>query len=105
MSDERFSRLPKWAQEEMTNIYRKLNEAADEIALLRGDVKTNAYIWHMEGKSQPIDDHATVVFILADGSRVDVGMPFDRSYLRVQAGRMVVRPQASNVIQITGDRT
>lgn len=108
MTDERFDRLPRWAQDEISQLVHLLDEAREQLAAERGAGDGPTVIdpysdRHAEPKRYPV--RTRVRFELGDGERFDVRL-MDEGYIEVNAairgfGRMAVIPHASNVVYIT----
>ncbi len=108
---DRFSRLPKWAQEELAHRDRMIKSLTDELMEARGEV-ANPFVWKRDHLSpRPIlgVDRPTMfkgVLIGSDPKNAfHVCVNAKDNTLRI-AGRnigegLVVKPQASNVVEIS----
>ncbi|MFC9620240.1 hypothetical protein ACFTXM_09650 [Streptomyces sp. NPDC056930] len=102
MSDSREARLPKWAQEELLRLRRKLEVEQKRNAELRGEVgETNTHVQNYISDDQPLPNDARVKFQL--GGRYDqhVTVHVEAGRLWLNGGRfLVIHPHVSNAFRV-----
>jgi hypothetical protein len=104
VSDPREERLPKWAQEELQSLRRKVLDAQLLNEELRGEVgQTNTFVLNYgDGTNQPLPNNARVEFRWPSkrwDEHIQVYIEGDR--LHIQGGRfLVIHPQVSNAFDI-----
>lgn len=100
------TRLPKWAQAEFANLRRKLEEANDTIAEMRGALGESAVTADPYGRKIPIASNHKVRFRVgpADRQYVDVRIVRDADGIEgaeIMCGSgMLIEPNVTNVITV-----
>lgn len=103
MEKEKFDKLPKWAQYEITRLTRNLEIAKLELDTINGKGETNVYI--VEGlNDRPLPNESLIRFVTKLG-RFDVTVNYDTG-IDIQAmakgsRHMAVLPRASNKVFVT----
>ncbi|MEU3686959.1 DUF7239 family protein [Streptomyces narbonensis] len=101
MADPRESKLPKWAQAELSRLRRDLSEEKRVNADLRGDIPdTNTYVLDYGRHNQPLPNNARVSFHLRqDDGRIRQSIQAYVEYgrLRIQGDNSLdIHPGSSN---------
>jgi hypothetical protein len=103
---EQFSKLPKWAQEEIKTLEMRLTELNGKLDEYKGDKETNTYI--RDGLSRiPIPNNSSVEFQCGKGKQNKVVVYVNRDgFVDVNTDSrigqtMVVMPRAANSFFIT----
>jgi hypothetical protein len=108
MADPRESRLPKWAQEQLSDARRKIRELERMNADLRSDVgDTNTHVLNYGSDDQPLPNNARVQFAFpGKGWDQHIQVYVEGGRLRIQGGRtLVIHPAVSNAFWVAlGDR-
>lgn len=106
---DRFSRLPKWAQDELEARDRMIKSLTDEIAEMRGEVQ-NPFVWTQENFSLwPVlgVERPTMFKSVLVGSDEENAyhITVKENTLRIMGRNLgenlTVKPQASNVVEIS----
>ena len=103
MSDK-YSRLPKWAQDEISRLRRIVDERDSHIAVMSGDVHTRTYVEDFDKPRQWIKSHSNVVFETKSGNVIAaLDLSFNLN-IRSWSGPLIIRPSASNSISVEVDQ-
>lgn len=111
---DRFSRLPKWAQDELEARDRMIKSLTDEISAMRGEI-TDPFVWAHEltarggftprpllGAERPKRSKTVLIGSDADNAfHIGVSGNSLRITGRNLSENLIVKPQASNVIEIS----
>lgn len=98
--NDRESKLPKWAQDELHILRRKLAEVAAEAATLRGDTPSLVYVqsWNDFTVKNYLGDHSRVTFKTATG---DISCFIREGKLDVSCdGTILTEHAASNCFRV-----
>ena len=105
--EEKISKLPKWAQYHIQILERDLANAKTQIEQIGGAVAGGSSLISYETSSVQanLPDRSCVRFKLSDKRSVEVSLRIagNKRYLRIYAGggTLVLKPEMSNVIDIT----
>lgn len=111
---DRFSRLPKWAQDELNRRDHMIKSLTDEIAAMRGEI-ANPFVW---ARSLSASGMSARPILGAEHSAksVLIGSDVDNAYhigvsgntLRIMGRNLgenlIVKPHAANVVEIMSAR-
>ncbi len=109
-TDEQYDRLPKHAQATIDDLRRRLKSAEAEVVELKNELAPPPgvrdtgvrYWWMAEQRVLPVD--STIAFRVGDHGDVRIMVQKDRhgeTFLDICGDQgLVVRPQASNYVQI-----
>jgi len=101
---ERFARLPRWAQDRMLLMARRLDEAQAKIAELRNDVPSDTYAVDNTHGSRYLRARQTVRFtpdLEHPYEYIDAGLTPDRELaVTAHPGPLSVHPWVSNAVRI-----
>lgn len=106
--DDRISKLPKWAQDEITQLRRVVIDQQCSINTLKGEGTSSINVVGWFGaKSQPLPEGATISFDLADGGCIHCSLDLNRRHVRVAAGPsntgldlINIKPMAANCFAV-----
>lgn len=106
IKDVRLERLPKWAQEEMANLRRRVESLQARLAVLDDNEETAVSHGGYTSKRRFIPDADHVSFATEHGE-IEVGLNVGRDGIRVSGGAAVLRvtPQAANSIFVDCKRS
>lgn len=109
MPDPREAKLPKWVQEELRVLRRKLSDEQAAREELRGNIPdANVFVRDYLRNDRPLPVDARVAFHLTpDDGRVrnSVSVHIENGKLRIQGDCMIlVRPTSGNSLTIEMDR-
>lgn len=106
MSDPREPKLPKWAQDQLSSLRRKLSEAEAANAELRGIIPvTNTFVANYTRKDTPLPNNARITF-MPNGDEGNVRQSVmayieQNGRIRIQGDyALIVRPGASNSLTV-----
>ena len=108
LMERRFSKLPKWAQDELKHLEGKLYRLESELKALRGEVESDVHYrspLELRDKSHPIPQGSTVEFNLSYGKnsewvgRIRANKQEGGLYINADTA-ITVEPSASNAILI-----
>ena len=114
-TQKQFDRLPKWAQGEINRLKMNLEDAEKRVAEVAGDAETNVYIDDFLRGPTPLPKDCRIKFVDHMGSEycIRVHRPDEHSKEGIQvsilhgkrrmSGRIVVAPEAANVVTIKAD--
>lgn len=101
---ENLDKLPKWAQQEVSLLQRRLNEAKMEILRRDENPKSNTILGsNYSFQGQPIvylKDNQTITFVLEKG---DISARINKGVVDIMGhgeGDFIVKPFVSNSVQI-----
>lgn len=98
-SDDRRQRLPKWAQQELQRLERDLAYAKARLA--QGPEDSRVIADPYSDPPRPLGSDTSIDFRFGDGWSDRINVRIDDGGIRVMGGsRLVVTPEASNVIRI-----
>jgi hypothetical protein len=106
-NDHDYSKLPKWAQQEIESLQRSEAELLAEYRIALGTVDSNTKLVDYVRGDTNIPDRSTVKFVMPDGGEIEVHRCKDdenaievRGVPRKRNGSLVVRPRVTNVVVI-----
>lgn len=101
--DPREARLPKWAQEELRALRRKLEVAEQEAEQLRGNVgETNVHVQNYTSHDQPLPKGARVRFRVGERFDQYVTVSIEGERVWLHGGRfLTIHPHVSNAFAVS----
>lgn len=102
ITDERISKLPRWAQDELARLEREVQGLREEVASITGTVDSSVTIRDRGYLSErrSVDERAVFEWTDPKGRRMDVTVRANG--LKVTGdGRLTIWPQASNVVRVS----
>jgi hypothetical protein len=105
MNNDRLSKLPVYAQDEIILLRRRVDELTTELEqLLTPDHAVTTHSDPYADRPKPIGDNPVVRHRLADGSEIEMTFHPHKVTVRASGGsfhqQMVIVPQASNVVDV-----
>lgn len=94
------TKLPRWAQQKIETQQRDI-EYWKNIANAGPD-NSDTFIDRYISENKPLGERPTIVFLLADGNRIQVRLDESRHFVYATSidHSVVVQPQSSNVVRV-----
>ncbi len=93
------TRLPKWAQAEITRLTANINYYKEKLAGFEGEVKTNVFI--REGlDTTPLPKDSHIEFSFGETHIDKVLVSKGKDYIEVMAWNLGIEPRACNIIRV-----
>lgn len=105
MSAPNLDRLPKWGRELITQLTRERDEAVRAFARHR-DAQTKSRVYVVRGlrdQYQYIQDNR-INFEVFPGKTIEVHLKDSDLQISCNFGRLIIEPEATNVITVKGER-